>query len=190
MPAQQAPTLADLGSRNRGSTPDVNSPNISLTQAVAGALPIALSDERDAAILAAIRTGATHQRDAHTHRRRLQHQARAFRDFNHFQRLCVRDLHQAFTDDRAHHTRMTKYRRLAWLAMFRHFAAHAHLHQDVRITALNRQGYYTCHLIDQTPPDDWEKFVRLGERFGIHEDQLHALCPAPQAGAKAQPHKA
>lgn len=193
MSTPQAAVLTELGSRGRAYPVEVqtqaNTP-LNITKArtptdatpPASPSPIPASSQRDAAILAAIRAGATHQRDARTHRRHLQHQARAFMDFNHFRRLCLHDLHLAYTEDRSHHTRMTKYRRLAWLALFRHFAAHTGLRQDIRITATDRHGHYTCYLIDQAPPNDWEKFIRLGEHFGIREDQLNALCPTPQGG--------
>ena len=137
---------------------------------------------RDAAILTVVRASAASRTSASAHRRLLQEKAHDIADFEHFQRLCLGDLRQAFTEDRIHGTRTLKHRRLTWLTLFRYFAAHTHLHQGVAITALDRQGNYACTLTEPTPAveSDWDKLVRLAKPFGIHERELTALWTAKQ----------
>ena len=148
-------------------------------------------DQVNAAILAAIRGGAAGRSNAYANRRALLAKASWFTDFDHFRRLCLGDLRQAYIDDRRDKTRTTKNRRLTWLAMFRCFAAHAGIDQDLEIIALDRQGNYACNLIDPTPVDDWERFVRLGAQFGITEQELTALRqtkrPHPNHAASPSP---
>ena len=138
-------------------------------------------EETDAIVLAAIRAGAHARGHAATLRRALRDNARLFADFNHFSRLCLGDLRDAFIEDRQAHTRLAKNRRLTWLAMFRYFAAHAGIDRDLKILALDRQGHYACRLIDRVPPDEWGKLVRLAHAFGITERELNALLQARHA---------
>ena len=181
MPAQQASTLADLGSRNRGSTPDVNPPNISLTQAVAGALPIAPSDKRDALLLAIVQASSATHGHAAAHRRALQAQAHYLTGFEHFRRLAVSDLHVAFHIDRNNATRTAKNHRRTWLTLFRYYAKRQGIKQDLKITARDRQGHYTCTLTDPAPKTDpWIKLVHLAREFGITEKALTTLWQSEQ----------
>jgi hypothetical protein len=48
--------------------------------------------------------------------------------------------------------------------------------QAIRIIPLDRQSNYACELVDRAARDDWQKFVRMGEQFGIDEAALLALC--------------
>ena len=132
-------------------------------------------DDVNRAILAVIHTGVLGRRDALAHRSALKDKARLFADFGHFSSLCVADLHDAFNDDRAARSRMAKNRRRTWLAMSRYYARHAGIDQAIRIIALDRQCNYACELVDKVARDDWQKFVQLGEQFGIDEDALLAL---------------
>lgn len=137
-------------------------------------------DDVNRAILAVIHTGMLGHRDALAHRSALKDKARLFADFDHFSRLCVTDLRDAFNDDRAARSRMAKNRRRTWLAMSRYYARHAGIDQAIRIIALDRQGNYACQLVDKVARDDWQKFVQLGEQFGIDEAALLALFPDAQ----------
>ena len=137
-------------------------------------------DDVNRAILAVIHTGVLGRRDALAHRSALKDKARLFADFGHFSRLCVTDLRDAFNDDRAARSRMAKNRRRTWLAMARYYAKHACIDQTIRIIALDRQGNYACQLVDKVARDDWQRFVQLGQQFGIKEDALLALCADEQ----------
>lgn len=139
----------------------------------------------NAAILEVIRGGAYGRTNAYANHRALQAKAGWFTGFAHFRSLCIGDLRQAYDDDRRDKTRTTKNRRLTWLAMFRCFAIHAGIDKDLEIIALDRQGNYACNLTDKSPADDWEKFVRLGERFGIAEEELDALLQAKSRHSRA-----
>lgn len=133
------------------------------------------SEDINNAILAVIHTGVLGHRDALAHRSALKDKSRLFADFGHFSRLCVTDLRDAFNDDRAARSRMAKNRRRTWLAMARYYTQHAGIDQAIRIIALDRQGNYACELVDRVARDDWQKFVQLGQQFGIEEDALLAL---------------
>ena len=147
--------------------------NAKTLRALALAMP---PDDVNHAILAVIHTGVLGRRDALAHRNALKDKARLFADFGHFSSLCVTDLRDAFNDDRAARSRMAKNRRRTWLAMARYFAQHAGIDQAIRIIALDRQGNYACQLVDKIARDDWQKFVQLGQQFGVDEDALRALC--------------
>lgn len=133
---------------------------------------------RDAAILATVRHGAGGRRNNLSHRRALKEKASYLTGFEHFRRLCLTDLRHAFNDDREEGARSLKYRRLAWLTLFRHFADHYRIEKSLRIEALDRQGNYACELIDvsSSEEDDWTKLVALAKQFGIRERDLRALA--------------
>lgn len=140
------------------------------------------------AILAVIHTGVLGRRDALAHRSAVKYKARRFAHFGHFSSLCVTDLRDAFNDDRTARSRMAKNRRRTWLAMARYYARHAGIDQAIRIIALDRQGTYACQLVNKVARDDWQKFVQLGEQFGITEEALLGLCAdAPALVARRPP---
>ncbi|OFZ67413.1 MAG: hypothetical protein A2V79_12465 [Betaproteobacteria bacterium RBG_16_56_24] len=145
--------------------------------------PLDTLDRRDAAILDTIRCGARGRADAATLRRALRDKAHLITCFNHFSRLCIGDLREAYIGDRQTKTRTAKNRRLTWLAMYRHFAAHADIKRDLQIIALDRQDNYACNLIDRKPPDEWGKLVSLAQSFGITEGEIEALYQHKQARA-------
>jgi hypothetical protein len=132
---------------------------------------------RDAAILATVRQGAGGRRHNLANRRALKEKAAYLANFEHFRRLCLADLRQAFHEDRQEGTRSVKYRRLAWTTLFGHFADYHRIGKALRIQALDRQGNYACELIDSQheEEDDWEEFVALAKQFGIRRHDLLAL---------------
>lgn len=113
--------------------------------------------QADAEILTLVRARATGHQNAVAHRRALQQKIGLFNDFEHFRRLCIRDLRDAFLEDRAamNHaephspSRMTKNRRGGWLVAFRYYARHAGIEQGVEIVAVDRRGHYECNLVDK-----------------------------------------
>ena len=135
----------------------------------------------DTQILISIRASASARGKLATLHSGLQQRACLFTDFNHFSRLCLKDLRQAFADDRKSKTRLTKNRRRTWFTMFRYFAAHADIRRTLEIRALDRQGNYTCQLIDRVSPDEWDKLLRQAQIFGITEAELSALLKSKQA---------
>ena len=140
-------------------------------------------DPADIQILTAIHASATVRGNLTALHGALQQRACLFTDFNHFSRLCLTDLRQAFADDRASKTRLTKNRRRAWFTMFRYFAAHAGIQRSLEIRALDRQGNYSCRLIDRMAPDEWDKLLRQAKIFGITEAELSVLLQSKQARA-------
>lgn len=145
--------------------------------------PDTRSGENSAAILATIRAGAQMRGCAAALRRALRDKAHLFADFNHYSRLCIGDLREAYLEDRQNKTRSAKNRRLTWLAMYRHFAAHAGIVKNLEIIALDRQGNYACRLTDKAPPDEWGKLLQLAGTFGITGRELEALLQSKQARA-------
>ncbi len=144
-------------------------------------LPITPSDQRDALILAVVRASSDTRTHAAAHRRALQAQARHLTGFEHFRRLALSDMHTAFHHDRHNATRTAKNHRRTWLALFRYFAKLQGIQQELKITALDRQGNYACKLTDPTPgADPWIKLVRLAREFGITEKALTALWQSEQ----------
>ena len=143
--------------------------------------------QRDVLILVTVQASSDTRGYATTHRRALQAQAHHLTSFEHFRRLCLADVHMAYHAVRQADSRRLKYRRLAWLALFRYYARHRGINQTLALTALDRQGNYTCTLTDKktqsaaTP--DWRKLVRLARPFGITEQELTLLWKSKQAGA-------
>lgn len=143
--------------------------------------------QRDALILVTIQASSDTRGHATTHRRALQAQARHIISFEHFRRLCLADIRMAYHADRQVGSRRLKYRRLAWLALFRYYARHRGINQTLTLAALDRQGNYACTLADKktqsaaTP--DWRKLVRLACLFGITEHELTLLRKNKQVGA-------
>ena len=139
------------------------------------------AEQRDARILATVLASSNTHAHATTHRSALQAHAHHLTGFEHFRRLALSDLRLAFHYDRSNTTRTAKNRRRTWLALFRYFAELRGIQQDIKITALDRQGHYTCTLTDPTPgPDPWIKLVRLARQFGITEKALTALWRSTQ----------
>lgn len=137
----------------------------------------------DPAILAAVRHGALQRTDAAQNSRKLKEKARLLQGFEHFRRLCLGDLRQAFGEDRLHKTRSLKNRRLTWLALYRHYAAYSGEARRLKIAALDRQGNYRCELVDPPPDDGWDKLVNQAQAFGISEKDLMTLIDAKQKRA-------
>lgn len=135
-----------------------------------------ISEGVNDAILQVIRANVIGRCNAMAHRRALNEKACLIVDFDHFRRLCVGDLRDAFNDDRQPRSRMARNRRRTWLAMFRCYAKYAGIEQGIRIVALDRQGHYACELVDNIRKDEWSRFVRLAENFGIDEVSLERLC--------------
>ena len=142
---------------------------------------IGSADQRDAAILATVRASSNTRAHATAHRHALQAHAHHLTSFEHFRRLALSDLRQAFHYDRGNATRTAKNHRRTWLALFRYFAERRGIHQDLKITALDRQGNYTCTLTDPAPKTDpWIKLVHLAREFGITEKALTTLWHSAQ----------
>ena len=140
------------------------------------------SDKRDTLILAAVRASSTTHTHATAHRRALQAHARHLTGFEHFRRLALSDLREAFHHDRLNTTRTAKNHRRTWLALFRHYAQRQGIKQVLKITALDRQGNYTCTLTDPASgKDPWIKLVHLAREFGITEKALTALWHSQQS---------
>jgi hypothetical protein len=131
---------------------------------------------RDKAIRATIKASAGGRVSNITHRRTLIDRARLFTGFEHFRRLCLTDLREAFDESRTAGARHLKYRRLAWITFFRYVAKHHGIGQSLKITALDRQGHYTCELTpsEATIDNRWQKLIALSGEFGITEAE--ALC--------------
>lgn len=190
MPTPQAAVLTDDRSMRRDSPAEVLAQGLSRQtqeQFPVKAQVSIPSDKRDAFILATVQASSDTRGHATTHRRALQAQAHHLTSFEHFRRLCLADIHMAYHADRQASSRRLKYRRLAWLALFRYYARHRGINQTLTLAALDRQGNYTCTLTDKktqsaaTP--DWRKLVRLARPFGITEHELTLLWKNKQAGA-------
>ena len=137
----------------------------------------------DSMVLAAVRHGALQRNDAAANRRKLKEKARLLRDFEHFRRLCLGDLRQAWIEDRQEKTRNARNRRLTWLALYRHYAACCGETRRLKIVALGRQGNYVCELVDPQPDDGWDKLVNQAQAFGISEQDLMTLLETKQRRA-------
>ena len=110
------------------------------------------------------------------YRKRLQELAGTILGFGQFRQWCLEDMKDAFLEDRQKGTRQAMNRRMAWLHLFKHFARLHRIAQALEIRALDRQGNYSCELVEKTEPDRWGEFVRLARRFGIGERELSALA--------------
>ena len=135
-----------------------------------------INADRKAQVFAAVRANAGARANAAQHQKLLAERARLIPDFHVFRALVLEDLRQAYQDDRLHKTRAAKNRRLSWTALYKPFAALRGIDQALCIQALDRSGNYRCELIDAVPPpDQWQRFVKLGAVYGITEAQLTTL---------------
>lgn len=140
-----------------------------------------------ARLFALTRAWGAQRTSAMEHRRRLQEAAGLVPGFERFRQWCLEDIKAAFFEDRQSGTRLAKNRRLAWLHLFKYFARLRKLDRALEIRALDRQGNYTCELVERTQADRWGRLVRLAAEFGIGERDLLALCERPGgATEKAQ----
>ena len=136
------------------------------------------------------------RQSAQESRKRLREAAGLVPGFFQFRQWCLEDIKAAFHEDRLQGTRLARNRRLAWLHLFKYFARLHRIERALRISALDRQGNYSCELIDKTEPDRWGRLVHLAREFGIDERELLALAerpgpakpqPATEPGRRAQP---
>ena len=117
------------------------------------------------------------------YRRGLQEMAGAIRGFGEFRQWCLEDIKAAFHEDRERGTRSAKNRRLAWLHLFKHFARLHQLDRALAIRALDRQGNYSCELVEKKQPDRWAQLLRLAEEFGITERDFIEMKARKARGA-------
>ena len=145
-------------------------------QAAVNSIFYHLIDARNKArVFAAVRECAAGRATAAQHKKLLAERARLIPTFHVFRSLVLEDLREAYIEDRQNKTREAKYRRLAWLTLFRHFAKRNRISQALKIQALDHSGNYACELLDQEAPDQWGKLVKLAAGFGIDEAELMVL---------------
>lgn len=129
-------------------------------------------------ILIAVVACEGHHKQNAEYREMLRERARLVPDFSVFRLLCIESMQQAYGLDQEEKgiKRRTKYRRLAWLAFFKHFAQHKNIIRDCQIKAINREGAYQCSLVEKKTSGTWEEFIALGsKKLGIPKAKLNAL---------------
>lgn len=139
------------------------------------------AEDINTAILATVRAGAGGYFNIAERRAALKEKADWIADFDHFRRLCIGDMRQAFDESRHEGKRITHHRRRTWFTLFDYFAARIGIAGKLQITALDREGNYACTLADKDDSleDAWAEFIRLGRRFDIMAAQLESLrCTA------------
>jgi hypothetical protein len=106
----------------------------------------------------------------------LKRTATAFHSFREFKDLCEEHLKATWQSDRGLNRCTTQIVKRSWQRLFRYVALNLMLVGRLTIRAANRSGAYICALIPA--PDleaEWQRLVRLGRLFGIHERQLARL---------------
>lgn len=100
------------------------------------------AEDINTAILATVRAGAGGYFNIAERCAALKEKADWIADFNHFRRLCIGDMRQAFDESRHEGKRMTHNRRRTWLALFDYFAVRVGIGHELKIQALDREGNY------------------------------------------------
>ena len=103
-------------------------------------------------------------------------------DFREFSALCIEGMRIAWRHDRDAGVRTTRTTRAQWLRLFRHFARHRQIDDDINIRATDKAGHYICTLVPRKEDAAWREFFRLGQQLGVTQGEMKRL----KAQAKAR----
>lgn len=137
------------------------------------------ADDINSAILNTVRAGSGAYFNVAERCAALKEKAGWVIDFEHFRRLCLGDMRQAFDEGRSQGKQAAHNRKRTWLSLFAYCAPRLKITRKLAIQALDRQGNYLCLLVDSDAENkkqvEWQEFLRLGRRFGIRNTQLEIL---------------
>jgi hypothetical protein len=174
---------------------DVPTPSDQLTP-----FPLALAlsplrrnaDDINSAILNTVRAGSGAYFNVSERCAALKEKAGWIVDFDHFRRLCLSDMRQAFDEGCSEGKQAAHNRKRTWHTLFNYCAARLKITRKLAIKALDRQGNYLCMLVEKDEDEDaaWQEFLRLGRRFGILNTQLETLRRVAQVRQERDEQKA
>lgn len=176
-------------------TPALKSGKQSSTpQAVLNLSPLRRNaDDINTSILNTVRAGSGAYFNVAERCAALKEKAGWISDFEHFRRLCLGDMRQAFDEGRSEGKQAAHNRKRTWLSLFSYCAARLKITRKLAIQALDRQGNYLCLLVDSDAENkeqaEWQEFLRLGRRFGIRNTQLETLRRVAEIRQARDEHK-
>lgn len=149
------------------------------------------ADDINSAIINTVRAGSGAYFNVAERCAALKEKAGWITDFEHFRRLCLGDMRQAFDEGRSEGKQTAHNRKRTWHTLFSYCAVRLKITRKLAITALDRQGNYLCMLVEKEEDEDaaWQEFLRIGRRFGIRSKQLESLRRMTQIRQERDEHK-